>query len=474
MANLRRLCYAALVILTTAPILGQTLVPGMPSEALLQDAASYADQHRVGLDEAVRRLQLQREVGELDAALSQGERDTFAGLWIEHKPEYKVIVRFTDQSSEERLKSRVAGTSLEGLVEMRPAALSLVQLGERRAAARQLIRQLRFAVDTDINVRENRAEIHSDRPQQLRAALAAARARLPERVEIIPVTGLSEPAVLRGGEHGSTCTGGFTVRGTNSENGISTAAHCGNSQSFQGVSLPFRSEDQEGNQDVQWHSACALTVSNEFNSGIGFRACVGTQHRDQQAIGSYICKYGMTAGRYCGYIQSKNISLWWVTNSAATFVRGDGVVTLPGDSGGPWFVEDIAYGITSGRFTDDDDGIYMAINYISTIGASVLTSNPGPCPVCGNGVCEGGENSSTCCDCAFCGNGACEGFCGESNSTCSIDCPSCGNGVCENGEDQWNCSADCGGSCGDGFCDVLQGECASNCPQDCTSGEICQ
>ena len=379
MSNPRRLYAAALFILTTTPILGQTPAPGRPSEVLLQDAASYADQQSIKLGEAVRRLQLQREIGDLDAALSKEEQVTFAGLWIEHEPEYRVIVRFTDHFDEERLRARVAGTALEGLVEMRPAAVSLLQLGERRATVHQLVRQLRFAVDTDINVRENRVEIYSDRPQALHAALVAARATLPERVEIVPVAGLSQPAVLRGGESGSTCTGGFTVRGYNAELGISTAAHCDNTQYFQGVSLPFRSQDQEGNQDVQWHSACKLLdVSNEFNSGIGNRACIGTRHRDQQAIGSFVCKWGMTSGRTCGFIQSKNISLWWVTNSASTFVRVDGAVTLPGDSGGPWFVEDIAYGITSGRFTDDNDGIYTAINYISSIGVSVLTYDPGP------------------------------------------------------------------------------------------------
>ena len=139
-------------------------------------------------------------------------------------------------------------------------------------------------------------------------------------------------------------------------------------------------------------------------------------------------------------------------------------------------MEDIAYGIMSGSPGGDlNDALYMPINYISSLGVSVLTSAPGPCPVCGNLVCESGENSSNCCtDCASCGNGVCEGSCGESNSTCANDCPFCGNGLCENGEDQWNCSADCGGSCGDSFCDVWQGECASNCPQDCTSGELCQ
>lgn len=375
----RWLCAVALSLLTTIPLMGQPSAPGGISEALLQDATSYADQYGVGLDEAVRRLRLQNEIGTLDATLSQEEKSTFAGLWIEHEPEYRVIVRFTNPASEQRLQARLARTSLAGLVELRRAAVSLVQLEERRNIARQHARQLRFPVDSDINVFENRAEIYSDRPQALRAALAAASANLPDHVEIIAVSGLAEPTVLIGGETGNSCTGGFTVRGYNGEVGISTAAHCPNNQYYQGVGLYFRSEDQQGNQDVQWSSSCKiLDVSNEFITGIGNRACTGTRTRDQQAIGAYVCKWGMTSGRTCGYIQSKSVAPSYVTSAASTFVRVNGGVTLPGDSGGPWFIEDLAYGITSGRFLDDNDGIYMPINYISSIGASVLTYNPGP------------------------------------------------------------------------------------------------
>ncbi len=370
---------AAALLLNAVPLVGQPPTAGEPSEALLQDAASYADQVGVGIDEAVRRLQLQREIGALDAALSQEERDLFAGLWIEHEPKYRVVVRFTHPSGEERLRVRLAGTSLARVVEMRGTEVSLVQLEEQRSKARQLTRQLRFPVDTDINVKENRAEIRSNRPQALRAALAAARAHLPDRVEIIVVSDLARPAVLRGGEPGSECTGGFTVLGSNNgELGISTAGHCGNSLSFQGVSLPFRSEDLQGNQDVQWHSACnLLDVSNEFNSGLGNRACVGTQHRDQQAIGAFVCKWGKTSGRTCGFIASKSHAPSFL-DSSATFVWVDGAFSEPGDSGGPWFVDGIAYGISIGYFADDNDGIYMPINYISSIGAQVLTSDPGP------------------------------------------------------------------------------------------------
>ena len=64
-------------------------------DAVAQDAVMYAADQGVDLDEAIRRLQLQDPIGELDAELTENERDTFGGLLIQHAPEFRVVVRFT-------------------------------------------------------------------------------------------------------------------------------------------------------------------------------------------------------------------------------------------------------------------------------------------------------------------------------------------------------------------------------------------
>ncbi|MBD0322950.1 MAG: PKD domain-containing protein [Aldersonia sp.] len=88
----------------------------------------------------------------------------------------------------------------------------------------------------------------------------------------------------------------------------------------------------------------------------------------------------MTTNRTCGYLDSKSYDLG--PSHTATFIRVEGGSTdlsQPGDSGAPWFVEDLAYGshVTSAG-SDGHDAIYMAINYLSDIGATVLTYDPGP------------------------------------------------------------------------------------------------
>ena len=102
-------------------------------------------------------------------------------------------------------------------------------------------------------------------------------------------------------------------------------------------------------------------------------------------------------------------------------------------------------------------------------------------PVCGNGVCEPGEDSINCPqDCppgGFCGDGACDPAIGEDCNSCPEDCgpcTTCGNGVCEPefGENSTNCPEDCPpiNSCGNGICDPGTGEDVFTCPQDCPEG----
>ncbi|HEY8377875.1 MAG TPA: hypothetical protein VIK91_15370, partial [Nannocystis sp.] len=106
---------------------------------------------------------------------------------------------------------------------------------------------------------------------------------------------------------------------------------------------------------------------------------------------------------------------------------------------------------------------------------------------CGDGVKQDWEEcddgSPTCIECVqTCGNGTCEEH--ETPENCPQDCL-CGNGVCDPGEEM-DCPQDCpdtaedsAGMCGDGICQMPQ-EDGTSCPQDCcdgicdpTGGEMC-
>jgi len=102
-----------------------------------------------------------------------------------------------------------------------------------------------------------------------------------------------------------------------------------------------------------------------------------------------------------------------------------------------------------------------------TIGQNAPTSTA----VCGNKICEAGEDVNNCPqDCAgTCGDGICNPYY-ESRKNCPQDCgqvqPVCGNNVCESDENVNNCPQDCSGTCGDNICNPYF-ENVYNCQRDC-------
>ena len=106
-----------------------------------------------------------------------------------------------------------------------------------------------------------------------------------------------------------------------------------------------------------------------------YRSITSTKGRTSQVINEFVCKYGKTTGYACGYITDKNFAPGYVPNVNATFIRvhRDGVdLAQSGDSGGPWYSNQTAYGILSGE--NGQDGIYMPINYVSECLLYVLTN----------------------------------------------------------------------------------------------------
>ena len=58
-------------------------------------AEVYAKLNGVTIDEAITRLKLQDFVGPFQGQLENNDKATFAGLWIQHQPEFKIVVAFT-------------------------------------------------------------------------------------------------------------------------------------------------------------------------------------------------------------------------------------------------------------------------------------------------------------------------------------------------------------------------------------------
>ena len=137
--------------------------------------------------------QRQDLVGNLGAVLAENEPETFAGLWIEHKPQFKVVVLFT-RGGEEIIRPYIANQPVADFVEVRAASVTLVELQNAQAAANRAGSDLGIAFGSGIDVKENRVELHVTDSQALYKALRGANVELPDRVEVVRVDDLDTAA----------------------------------------------------------------------------------------------------------------------------------------------------------------------------------------------------------------------------------------------------------------------------------------
>lgn len=348
--------------------------PAAPSEAraesvvdgIQQDAAAYASTYGVSPQEGARRLQLQEAVDALNARLTEEQAATFAGLSIEHTPEFHVVARFT-RKGEETIRPYLS-PALAEVVRVEPARFTLQQLERRLQASYDRVRRAGIPSAGGVDVRANRAEVHvlRGRSADARGLLGAEDAAVVE-VDHLP----KEEIAMYGGLSISTCTTGFTVVSSGGTRGVSTAGHCGNSQTLSGIALTFRGESYSGSYDVQWHNAAGNTYPNTIKVSTSTRAITATRSRTSQTVGSQVCKQGKTTGYTCGTIAT----ISYCASGACTWVQvaGNGTnLSEGGDSGGPWFSGNTAYG--SHTYGMGNDSAYMPVNYFSGISMSIATS----------------------------------------------------------------------------------------------------
>lgn len=346
------------------------------------EVAALVETYGLSLPKAEERLVQQDEAGRLEATLLEALGDRFAGLWIHQTPDFRVSVAVVD-GAEDSARSVIDDSPLRGVVNVVAADNSLAELVQAATVLRSRTDLVPF--DLDVDVVRNRVVVYVTSRAALNDYMAETRLALPDSATVEIVDELSHPAAdIYGGLSLSCGTSGFSVRSTVSgERGITAAGHCGNSQSYQGAPLAWRTTRLFGNHDEAWFSAPGLfnVRSGWINDGLGGRNIIAVRHRDNQAIGAFVCKYGKTTGFDCGNITSKTFAPNWVPNAAPTFItaRKEGVdMASGGDSGGPIFSSNGAWGMVAGSVGSNniDQVIYVAINYVEA-GLSVRVTFPG-------------------------------------------------------------------------------------------------
>lgn len=360
--------------------MGNDLANPPDDGALARDAQQYADDYGVSLDEAKRRLLLQDEIGALDVRLAADEKDTFGGLWIEHGTDFVVKAGFTGDGAD-ALSRQEKSDGLETPLRVVSVDATYDILLAQQGTAAQTVNSVGVNADLGIKVSDSTVEVYVLDADELEDALADAGVTLPSRAVVVEVESLTTPLhgyEIHGGEHLSTCTSGFSVENSDGDEGISSAGHCSDHQKREPTFLTPAPGGKwyGGSYDVRWYTADpAFTMRNLVYDGTNHRYIYSGQHRNNQSVGQYVCKYGKITGKTCGNILTKNFkpgltfSNTWIKVDSG----GDADFVAKGDSGSPWFSGNVAYGITHG--VHNGDAIYMAINYIEDVGLSLITES---------------------------------------------------------------------------------------------------
>ena len=347
----------------------------------------YAADQGVSLREAVRRLKLQNgPVGDsasrLEAKLTKSERKTFAGLYIQHKPNYRVIVLLT-KGARETVRPYIDNPSLARLVEVRPAEVTLAELNTAQVEANRVTDVQNIPSESFVDVMNNNVKLRVAKQGRLGTTLRESGIRLPEHVKVVGVNEFLKPTARRevlGGlriypPNNRYCTTAFSVVHRDGRPGIITAGHCSNNMYVRGVRVPLQGSGRHyGPYDVQWHTTPGLTDRNYFWDGRYRHPVRSVKGRNRQKLNDHVCKYGRRTGYGCGYIRSKTFSRVTARNATRTWIyvrraRGTRTLTLGGDSGGPWFTRNTALGVQSGG--NANEAAYMAINYVQDLGLRV-------------------------------------------------------------------------------------------------------
>lgn len=353
-------------------------------------AQAYASDFGVSVDEAARRLSYTEQAAELQARLIREEPLRFSGLYIDNGPEFRIVVKFMGDAS--ALLSRF--TTDPTYVAQR-SRLPIQALQRAQQTLQQTLgADARIAMEVD-PISET-VKVWLPNPERARAALS----RLGIPADAVDIRQSQEfyrtVATVRGGnrvEHGTEIgTLGFNVQNAAGTRGVVTAAHFGEctgqtrctvngpaSTSPSGVSLIHQGQQNAGGNDYEWRTAAGHTFPNEIAYANTSMTITAVADPLTFPVGTTVCKQGNATGYTCGTIQGLNSTTY--NGVSGTYIRvarnGGGDMVRPGDSGGPVFGANTAYGIVHSQvITSGMQGqmLFMPIQRISGLGLNVLTA----------------------------------------------------------------------------------------------------
>ncbi|SDA36694.1 hypothetical protein [Sphingomonas sp. NFR15] len=358
------------------------------SQALLQDGAAYARQYDVPIEEAIRRLRAQAESVAATDALAVRFRDRLAGIAIEHRPAYRIVVTLTGGAAvpPERI---VAGGMVVPVVFRTGARATREQvvwaMTNHQAAIRAALPSPP-SMGLDQRTGELVVTIGSAAPAE-RAAIrqrieglagVPVRLRMIERdADFAPEGGSRVDGLNPDDSRRYLCTTGFNVT-DGARFGVTTAAHCPDVLRYREpgggiVPLDFLGQWGWGYQDVQINLSVAPLPALFYVDAARTidRPVTAARARAATRAGDFVCHRGERTGYSCAEVELTDFAPAGDLCGGAclpNWVTVAGPTCMGGDSGAPVFSGTAAFGILKGGSYRRDGScafyFYMSVDYL--------------------------------------------------------------------------------------------------------------
>ncbi|MDB5700925.1 MAG: hypothetical protein JWL66_1124 [Sphingomonadales bacterium] len=359
-------------------------------EALAEDAAEYARQFEVLPAEALHRLAAQQASVAVTDALADHYRDRLAGIAIEHRPAYRIVVNLTgdQQVPEQRLalggmivpilfrtgalvtRDRVIWAMTNHQPAIRAALARPPGMGLDPRTGELVVIIGASDAATGVEAIKTRLEAIAGVPVQIRVLDRVDKNLSVEGGSRVEGVSLSDARRY-------VCTSGFVVT-DGVRDGIITAAHCSDTLTYydpQHIPTPLTFVGQWGwgYRDVQINVAAEPLPPLFYADTARTRSRAVTGQRTHAATraGDVVCHRGERTGYSCALVELTDFAPAGDLCGGAclpTWVTVSGPSCKGGDSGSPVFSGTIAFGIVKGASYRPDGScafyFYMPLDYL--------------------------------------------------------------------------------------------------------------
>lgn len=396
-------CAAPAAAQVVPPPVGPTITLETPATALARDAGEYARDFAVPLDEALRRLTAQEDSVAATDALAIEFRDRLAGIVIEHRPTWHIVVVLAGNVPVPE-RSVMAGGMTVPVIFRTGAGATREQvvwaMTWHQGAIRALLRHgPGMGLDPrtgELVVALGASDAEAAGGAELLRQRIASITHVPVRISVIER--VDRDLDLAGGarvwgEPGDgkryLCTTGFAVT-DGTRHGLTTAAHCADQMIYADphggtVPLDYLGQWGWGYQDVQIGLSRDPPAATLYDDAAKtFERPVLTQRtRAATRAGDYVCHRGETTGYSCSTVQLTDFAPAGDLCGGPclpTWVAVAGPKCKGGDSGAPVFLGGTAFGMVKGGSYRPDGScafyFYMSLDYLPP-GWTLLRAPPG-------------------------------------------------------------------------------------------------